>query len=53
MPAGIQSERALTSGAVLTPYGSPFSAVRDATNGSSVVVGSDSQFGVGTVSARS
>jgi hypothetical protein len=52
MPVGIQSERALTSGAVLTGSGSPFSAVRDATNGSSVVVGSDSQFGVGTVGVR-
>ena len=42
-----------TSGAVLTSSGSPFSAVRDATNGSSVVVGSSSQFGVNTVVFRS
>jgi hypothetical protein len=54
MPVGIQLPRFDTSGAVLTPSGSPFSAVRDATNGSSVVgVDSNSQFGVGTVASRS
>jgi hypothetical protein len=53
MPASVIQEKSGTSGAVLTPSGSPFSAVRDATNGSSVVVGSDSQFGVGTVASRS
>jgi hypothetical protein len=53
MPAGIQKTRFDTSGAVLTPSGSPFSAVRDATNGFSVVgADSNSQFGVGTVAIR-
>jgi hypothetical protein len=53
MPVSVIQEKSGTSGAVLTPSGSPFSSVRDATNGFSVVVGSDSQFGVGTVAFRS
>jgi len=53
MPVTLTEEMLGTSGVVLTGSSTTFSNVRDATNGSSVVVGSDFQFGVNTVLVRS
>jgi hypothetical protein len=53
MPVTLKEEMLGTSGVVLTGSSTTFSNVRNATNGSSVVVGSDSQFGVNTALVRS
>ena len=53
MPVTLIEEMLGTSGVVLTGSSTTFSNLRDATNGSSVVVGSSSQFGVNTVLIRS